>query len=235
MTHPYTKIFDIVVKVSALLLLLAQVVVPICLLIEEIKVYRRKGHAPICPAKAPLNQRILTGAIAVVYFTRIAALYQGKYYETDIHNLDDESFKGAYTITQERTKAIVADLKRRHLNILSDLYGQVDDFMNITYEGFVYIVNAFIVFATEDALNMVLNLLALEFVLKLDDEFKALYFDSNARAVDRLKKENPGLLTLPPRCETLFFRALSSLNKFAFVVVPLASVFFAVYGTYCKP
>jgi hypothetical protein len=54
----------------------------------------------------------------------------------------------------------------------------LDDFMAITYEGCVYILNLFLVFTSETALDIVLNSLAMEFVANLDEEFVGLYFDS---------------------------------------------------------
>lgn len=181
-THPVESIYDYLIMILPLLLLVAQVVLPICLLIEEVKSYRRKYNQwRFCPGEAPPNQKILTLAIAIVYFSRSLVL-------------TSETKDGCFSSRRGFSEQNEALYKTRELqHFLNFTFGQVDAIMDVTFEGYIYIVNMFIVFITEDALNMVLNALALEFVMKLDDEFKALYFENNGKAVTRIKENRPPL------------------------------------------
>jgi hypothetical protein len=49
-----------------------------------------------------------------------------------------------------------------------------DPFMNMMYETLVYLLNLWLVFVTKKPLNMVLNALAMEFILRLDNEMKGI-------------------------------------------------------------
>ncbi len=233
MTHPGRTFVDFLIKVSALLLLVAQVVAPICLLFEEVKRYRRRyRRARFCPGEAPPIQRLLTIAIAIVYFSRSLILYHGKYYgyfrmsETEANPILEENLKKAPEL-----------LESRNLTILNRAFAQVDDIMNITYDGFIYMVNIFIVFITEDALNMVLNALALEFVMKLDDEFKEYYFQYNAKAVTRIKRNMPPLPKIESWECTIIIADIVAfvINSIAIFLVPTVCAFFIFYGPICKP
>lgn len=55
------------------------------------------------------------------------------------------------------------------------LYISMDRCMNLVYESLVYLLNLWIVFVTHEPLDMVLNALALEFILQLDNEIKPMY------------------------------------------------------------
>jgi len=55
-------------------------------------------------------------------------------------------------------------------------YVFADRFMDLAYEGAVYILNLWLVFSeTSDPIDMIWNSLALEFILQFDDEIKDLY------------------------------------------------------------
>ena len=63
------------------------------------------------------------------------------------------------------------------------MFGCVDNLMAVAYEQSVYLLNLWLVYRAPTPLDMVLNSLAMEFVLKLDDEFKATYFANHPHAV----------------------------------------------------
>ena len=109
--------------------------------------------------------------------------------------------------------------------------------MNVVYEGALYLLNLWLIFITEDATDIVLNALAMEFVMKLDDDFKQEYFRFNAGCVAQILKDKlhqqsdsgvnhlwwclvspSALLVLP-----------------TFFLVPACSALMVVYGPICKP
>ena len=53
------------------------------------------------------------------------------------------------------------------------LYAMADHIMmQGLFEALVYVFNLYLVFKTSEPLEMVLNMLALEFMVKIDNEFK---------------------------------------------------------------
>merc|ERR1711915_1157371 len=58
-----------------------------------------------------------------------------------------------------------------------DLCALVDLFMQTVYVAMVYTLNMLICYAAENAMDVVLNSLALEFIHSLDNEFKERYFE----------------------------------------------------------
>ena len=65
--------------------------------------------------------------------------------------------------------------------------------MNLMYESLVYLLNLWIVFTETDGFTIILNALALEFILKLDDDMKLIYMDTfppDVRVLNAYRKEN---------------------------------------------
>ena len=110
--------------------------------------------------------------------------------------------------------------------------------MNTVYEGALYLLNLWVTFITEDATNIVLNALAMEFVMKLDDDFKQEYFRFNPGCVTRIyedqlhKRKTSSTVTNLILCPKALFAMLVST---AFVLVPACSAFMVVYGPICTP
>ena len=109
--------------------------------------------------------------------------------------------------------------------------------MSIVYEGALYLLNLWLIFITEDATDIVLNALAMEFVMKLDDDFKQEYFKFNARCVARIFKDK--LHQHPMDAVSILWLCPTTLScclvQPTFVLVPACSAFMVVYGPICKP
>eukprot|EP00961_Rhodomonas_salina_P037697 506871-Rhodomonas_salina.1 len=69
----------------------------------------------------------------------------------------------------------------------------VDNFMDFVYEPLVYMLNLWLVFITDDEVDMVLNALAMEFILKVDNQLKGdllSYLNAGLIDTDRLNEAN---------------------------------------------
>jgi hypothetical protein len=69
----------------------------------------------------------------------------------------------------------------------------LDRFMETGYGIFVYLLNLFVVFFSESPQDVILNALAIEFVLELDDDLKGYYLESfpiKAETFERANREN---------------------------------------------
>ncbi|KAI2502794.1 hypothetical protein MHU86_11698 [Fragilaria crotonensis] len=133
------------VRILLLLVLIAQVMLPIVLLLYAKDTYKLPNG---CPMSADVIQLLVAIAIGCIYLVRITFSLKSKKRER-------------YGSTQTF----------RWLRVALFL----DGVMNTPYELFMYGINLFIVFVTPDPLNMVLNALAFEFILQLDDGVKKKY------------------------------------------------------------
>jgi hypothetical protein len=147
--NPSLMISLIRLKVCYLLLLVivAQLMIPVLLLMYSVD---NSEIEIFCPSSADGISRAVAFALGCIYQVRIMLLLGSKPSESA------EAKEGKATL-------------RLQLSLL------FDSFMNFIYELCVYFINLWIVFVTSDPLNMVLNALALEFVLQLDDVAKERY------------------------------------------------------------
>ncbi|CAM9518306.1 unnamed protein product [Phaeothamnion confervicola] len=159
---------------TPLLILAVQVVVPILLAIDQVRLRKELYYGgPLenwwfCPNSAePASpgfeagsrhlQKALATSVAMLYFARFFMFSARKLHTGDRRNLSKVLMR---EIIDESSVARCF---------------AVDDFMDVVYEGCIYLLNLRIVLASEDILSMLLNSLALEFVMQLDDEFKGAY------------------------------------------------------------
>lgn len=174
--HPATG-DGILVKLSALLVLLAQVVMP---LLVAIQTMNRADH-PWCPvtgsgiAPAPALEKMLLASIALMYAARLFMLFQSRHAN---YTSDDKRIRVWY-LRDGHKLCLYHELSRSGMNWV----GQVDDFMATTYEALIYLLNLWLVSRTRGALDKLLNALALEFVMKLDEEFKEVYCKTSLKAL----------------------------------------------------
>ena len=137
------------------LVIFVQITIPVVLMLNNILEYDGMGF---CPRGADNITRTLACAVGCIYFTKLSFLYGRKTSESKIALKDDVGCK---------------NLLRAFLIC--------DSVMNTIYEALVYLLNLWIVFLSSEPLNVVLNALALEFVLNLDDVIKkdciAIYFN----------------------------------------------------------
>lgn len=239
MTHPPG-----IVKILPLIVLLIQVVVPLSLFVEEYKNY----DGGLCPGTADVSMRLLMGGVASLYFVRSTMTYMTKLLQFCAGCVNLEYYKE--TLSPDLRKEI-DDCRASGVihSVLND-YGQVDDFMEIVYEGMITLLNLWLVFVADEALDIVLNSIAMEFLAKIDNEFKDQYFKFSARAVSAILKQGlhkkpsvfsrrynaDGKLML---CRQLTLGCicsiLQSLNFLALFVIPGASLVMTIYGPICKP
>lgn len=143
------RLLRIRLKVCYLLFLVivAQLMIPVLLLVYSID---NGDVVQFCPSTADGISRAVAFALGCIYQVRIILLLGSKQCEPVV-------------------------VKRGHSTCLLQSSLLFDSFMNIIYELGVYFVNLWIVFVTLDPIDMVLNVLALEFVLQLDDIAKEKY------------------------------------------------------------
>jgi uncharacterized membrane protein (Fun14 family) len=82
------------------------------------------------------------------------------------------------------------------LTVLVTLIAVTLAVMSTTYEQGIYLLNLWIVYTTQGLLNMVLNALVLEFIMKLDDDFMVYYWRSCGRAAKHMYKDMEGDIQL---------------------------------------
>ncbi|KAI2502792.1 hypothetical protein MHU86_11696 [Fragilaria crotonensis] len=136
------------------LVLIAQFMLPSLLLL-----YARQTYIIVefCPMSADGIAKAVASAIGCIYIVRIVFMLTSKASEHSVAIKTDHASFGKFV--------------RLRLSVARFL----DHCMNMWYEVFVYAINLFIVFVTPDPLNMVLNSLAFEFILQLDDVVKEKY------------------------------------------------------------
>jgi len=222
-------------KFVTLSILLVQVVVPVALFASQYHSYN-KGW---CPSTGSPGQRVLMSCIALFYFVRSIMMYLEKKNDS-IGNGDDmpKSSKDLRPWHDECQKQFAKRLESGiEDSILMD-YAVIDEFvMNLTYESLVLLLNLWLVFIADDALDIVLNSLAMEFVGKIDDEFKVRLFRiarldiAKDIMTQELHKPKPHRKQFHPFIE-FFFDFCGIVGMFA---LPVASFVMFFYGAACKP
>lgn len=144
-------------RILLFLVIVVQVTIPVVLFLDRIFSYDGVGF---CPGGANDITRILACAVGCIYFTKLNFLYGRKTSETKIALNKDDGVKCK--------------------NVLR-AFLICDCIMNTIYEALVYLLNLWIVFLSPEPLDLVLNALAMEFILNLDDGIKknciAIYFN----------------------------------------------------------
>lgn len=192
------------------LLLLAQVMFPILLLVNT--PYLFDGTSS-CPNSADALPRVVAFAIGCIYQTRIVFSYFSKSCEPSVE-----------------MKRIARD------SVWRDLALFLDKGMNTYYEGFVYITNLLIVFFTADPLGMVLNALAFEFILQLDDVVKEKYISIHAKYHDTIIQVYDATFELTSEARRPEFLTGSVLSlAFGYIVRLTTQLYVVIYLPWCKP
>ncbi len=193
-----------------ILVLAAQLMLPILLVVYARYTYEIHDF---CPNFADEVSRVLAFAIACIYQVRIVFMLGSK------------------------TSEPFAEIKRGRDSVWLSWALSLDGFMNTTYELFVYGMNLFIVFVTPDPLEMVLNALAFESILKLDDVVKAKYISIHAKYHDTIIKEYDATFDFTSEATTAAYTTCNVLNYFvpAVIVTYILSPFTMIYLPLCKP
>lgn len=114
--------------------------------------------------------------------------------------------------------------------------------MNVGYEGLLYLLNLWLVFITNGVSSMIFNALVVEFIMKVDEEYKEYYFKTNASAVTAIIKKGLHIpLQESPACDlkvsmvgTACSIVLGLPNLLSYFVVPVLCFVMCVYGPVCK-
>lgn len=122
----------------------------VILSVSQLTIHARQYDFASCPDTATPSQRALAFFIGLLYIVKIG------------FRLVEE-----YTDTKKKNGGLGGSFK-----CFYQAFVCVDRAMDVVFEPLVYLLNMFVIFRTVNELDMVLNAVALEFILLLDDEFK---------------------------------------------------------------
>ena len=180
---------------------------------------KNKFEGSICPNEAPMDQKVMMCGISILYFVRSFFIW--------------DSFTN-------RTKL-------RKMNPGGSISVIFDTYQEFGFNLIVYLANLWIVFVDPDLLNMIMNSLAMEFLMNLDNEFEEIYFkflpDSAIDIYDNIfvtPVENNKIVKEKTR-KYFCFKCISwaSFLPFKLLVLllflfPMFSLFMIFYGPICK-
>ena len=183
-----------------------------------IYIWNNNGH-DICPNSAPLDQKLLLFGISVLYYVKSFGMWD---------NLVDRS--------------------RRKRMVPSNSYIVIiDSLQEYGFNLLVYLANLWIVYEETSLINMLLDSLALEYLMILDNQFKELYFTYLPHAAvdiyDNLfvtYSQNRTLIKDKERRSRCFrwFRRMTyvpfKLLQVSLMLFPVMCLFVGVYGIVCK-
>ena len=237
MCHPRDSRKNVIIKMLPLLLLFAQFAIPITLFLSQFDSY----EGGYCPNVGTIYEKILMFSIAIMYTARSALVFTAKY-----ESWDSLQFLRSSTCMPVQAKQILSVGENKLPMSILNQWGQVDDFMNVQYEGSLYLLNLWLVFISHSAMDMVINSLAMEMVMKLDDEFKKNYFKAQGQATMYVYENELNVTYYDPDGEIrglwynrYFLNYIHALvmkvgTKMTFIAVPLIAAATVVYSPFCK-
>jgi hypothetical protein len=110
----------------------------------------------ICENADPIENKIMISGISIVYFARSFFIWDN----------------------------ITNSLSLKKMNRVNSVTAIIDTFQEFSFSLLVYGANIWVVFVEADIQNMILNSLAMEFLMVLDNEFEELYFQYLPGAAD---------------------------------------------------
>lgn len=171
-----------------------------------------------CPNESSIETKLIMLAVSMLYFIRSFFLWD---------NLTD------------RTR-----LNRMMPSI--DIWVMIDTFQEFGFNLLVYLANLWIVFSNESLTEMILNSLAMEFLMNLDNEFEEMYFKFLPEAAvdiydnvfvnfrdnqEKLKKRKKSCTFNIVRC--VFYIPFKIL-VLSLLLFPVFCVIMMFYGPICK-
>jgi hypothetical protein len=102
----------------------------------------------VCSGSGTFENKLMISGISVIYFTRSFFIWDN----------------------------ITNGLSLKKMNKVNSISSILDTFQEFSFSILVYGANIWVVFAENDIQDMILNSLAMEFLMSLDNEFKELYF-----------------------------------------------------------
>ena len=109
---------------------------------------KRQYDGTICPGDAPIEQKVMMAGISIIYFIRSFFIWDSFTNRTRLQKMNPGG----------------------SISVIFDTYQEFG------FNLIVYCANLWIVFVDNDILNMILNSLAMEFLMNLDNEFEEMYF-----------------------------------------------------------
>ena len=236
MCHPRDSWKDFLVKMLPLCLLFSQLTIPLALLLSQLETY----DGGFCPNTGTRNEKILMFSIATMYTARSTLVFYSKY-----EQWGSLAFLHSNECMPVQAIEIISRWELRIPMSILNWWGQIDDFMNVQYEGLLYLLNLWLVFISQTSIDMVLNSLAMEMVMKLDDEFKEYYFKANGQATMYVLKNNlhsieydrEHIKELPYNKYFLNYVERIVINygtRITFIAVPFIAAVTALYSPFCK-
>jgi len=161
MTIYEKKSFTNYFKASLFLsVIIVQLAVPMMILQHSLTDYN-DGR---CPADADMKTRLLSFFVALIYIVKVTLLIE----------------------TKISSSKLVTFYNTAHSNDLRPFL-MLDYFMDVGYEILIYLLNLFIVFTEGGFFDLLLNALALEFIMQFDDEMKKMYHKTNQPTMETAK------------------------------------------------
>lgn len=109
----------------------------------------KRFNGDLCPNNDTIENKMMMFGIAIVYFVRSFFIWDN----------------------------LTSRISLYKTNKADNLCAILDTFQEFMFTLVVYIANLWIIFVEYDLQNMILNSLAMEFLMQLDNEFEAMYFE----------------------------------------------------------
>jgi len=172
-----------------------------------------------CPDNKPFETKIVMCSIAIIYFVKSFFLW------------DD-------LVSRTHCKKVMPT---------NDIPVLIDTLQEFGFNLLVYLLNLFIVFAAEHPSDMIMDALAMEFIMDLDNQFKQLYFknipDAAIDVYDNIfvsKNDNRVILKQKLK-EDKWFCCMKNLLMIPYKILIISLILFpifcaciAIYGPLCK-
>lgn len=181
--------------------------------------YTFSTHHKMCPKQGAPSDKVLMAGVALLYFVKSFFLWD----------------------------ALVDRSRRRKVNPSNSIIVLFDGLQEIGFNLLCYFGNLWIVFHEENIINAILDSLAMEFLMVLDNQFEELYFSylpGNAvKIYDDLfvtYAENEALVEAKKHKSCCFFFWVCILQipykllQLCLIMFPFGCIGMIVYGIYCK-
>ena len=179
----------------------------------------RNFDGDICPNSSLIEDKLMMAGIGMIYFVRSFYLWDNLTTRIDLQKM----------------------------NRVDNIAAILDTFQEFMFVLMVYAANLWIVFVEDEMRDMILNSLAMEFLMQLDNEFEELYFENLPGAAEDIYDtvfvtydENRALIG-DRRKKSSCFRCVSyalvipyKLLVVAIFVFPAFCFFVMVAGPICK-
>ncbi len=172
-----------------------------------------------CPNTSSLENKLIMSGIGIIYFVRSFFIWDN----------------------------LTSRIGLIKMNRLNSITAVLDTFQEFLFNILVYGANLWIIFSEKDIQNMLLNSLAMEFLMKLDNEFEELYFEYLPGAAEDIYdniyvtyEKNKKLIKKKKKKSCCFNFVTNSLfipYKLLIITIflfPIICLFMSIAGPICK-